>query len=228
MTWKDFSGRKEVTLTGSAFPYYGGSGVFAGTRTLRTKSRVALLDTGSPAYLIRRKVWNDRLRCGAASSDGEVPTQPQRWGGFHGKPITTSTSVPLNVLPERKGTFSCESSEDTSVRTVVWAHIVPYRVMSYDLLLGRDSWGNFPVRKHRKTHESETIVTFKAQDAGSVAGNYRFRKWVDQGIRTIESPADCKVVVRYADKYCMLSEGCTWAKVELRNCDGSTADPGLY
>ena len=27
MTWKDFSGRKEVTLTGSAFPYYGGSGV---------------------------------------------------------------------------------------------------------------------------------------------------------------------------------------------------------
>ena len=44
----------------------------------------------------------------------------------------------------------------------------------------------------------------------------------------IESPADCKVVVRYADKYCVLSEGCTWAKVELRNCDRTTADPGLY
>ena len=100
--------------------------------------------------------------------------------------------------------------------------------MSYDLLLERDRWGNFPVRKHRKTHESETIVTLKAQDTGSVAGSYRFRKWVDQGIRMIESPADCKVVVRYADKYCMLSEGCTWAKVEPRNCDGSTVDPGLY
>ena len=100
--------------------------------------------------------------------------------------------------------------------------------MSYDLLLGRDSWGNFPVRKHRKTHESETIDIFKAQDAGSVAGSYRFRKWVDQGIRMIESPADCIVVVRYADKYCMLGEGCTWAKVELRNGDGSIADPRLY
>ena len=44
----------------------------------------------------------------------------------------------------------------------------------------------------------------------------------------IESLADCKVVVRYADKSCVLSEGCTLAKVELRNCDGSTADLGLY
>ena len=43
-----------------------------------------------------------------------------------------------------------------------------------------------------------------------------------------ESPADCKVVVRYADKSCVLREGCTWAKAELRNCDGSTADPELY
>ena len=44
----------------------------------------------------------------------------------------------------------------------------------------------------------------------------------------IESPADCKVVVRHADKSCMLSEGYTWVKAELRNCDGSAADPGSY
>ena len=44
----------------------------------------------------------------------------------------------------------------------------------------------------------------------------------------IESPADCKVVVRYADKFCVLSKGFTWAKVEFRNGDGSAADPGLY
>ena len=42
----------------------------------------------------------------------------------------------------------------------------------------------------------------------------------------MESPADCKVVVRHADKSSMLSEGFTWVKVELRNCDGSAADPG--
>ena len=40
--------------------------------------------------------------------------------------------------------------------------------------------------------------------------------------------ADCKVVVRHADKSCMPSEGFTWVKVELRNCDGSAADPGSY
>ena len=44
----------------------------------------------------------------------------------------------------------------------------------------------------------------------------------------IESPVDCKVVVRHADKSCMLNEGFTWVKVELRNCDGSAADPGSY
>ena len=35
----------------------------------------------------------------------------------------------------------------------------------------------------------------------------------------IESPADRKVVVRYADKSCRLSEGFTWVKVDLRYCD---------
>ena len=40
----------------------------------------------------------------------------------------------------------------------------------------------------------------------------------------IESPADRKVVVRYAGKSCRLSDGCTWVKVELRCCDGSAAD----
>ena len=168
------------------------------------------------------------LGSGAASSDGEVPTQSRRWGGFHGKLLTTSSSVRLNVLLGRKGTISCESSEDAPVRTVVWAHIVPDRVMSYDLLLGRDSWDHFPVRKYRDTNEEETVVTFTAQDDGSAAGDHRFKKWVDQAIGMIESPADCKVVVRHADKSCMLSEGFTWVRVELRNCDGSAADPGSY
>ena len=72
------------------------------------------------------------------------------------------------------------------------------------------------------------IVTFIAKDEGSVAGDHRSRKWVDQAIGMIESSADCKVAVKYADKSCELSEGCTWAKVEFRNGDGSVADPGLY
>ena len=168
------------------------------------------------------------LGSGAASFDGEVPTQSRRWGGFHGKPLTTSTSVRLDVLLGRKGTISWESREYTPVLIVVWAHIVPDRVISYDFLLGRDSWDCFPARKYRDTNEDDTVITFTAQDEGSAAGDHRFKKWVDQTIRMIESTADCKVVVRHADKSCMLSEGFTWVKVELRNCDGSAADPGSY
>ena len=169
------------------------------------------------------------LGSGAASSHGEVPTQSRRCGGFRGKPLTTSSSVRLNVLLGRKGTISCESSEETPVRTAVWAHTVPDRVMSYDLLLRWDSWDHFPVRKYRDTNGDETAVTFTAaQDDESAAGDHRFKKWVDQAFGMIESPVDCKVVVRHADKSCMLSEGFTWVKVELRNCDGSATDPGSY
>ena len=87
---------------------------FAGTRELH-KSCAALLDTGSPASSIRKKVWNDMPGSGAASSDGEALTQSR----------TASASVQLNVLLGRKGTISCESSEDTSVRPVVGPHSSP-------------------------------------------------------------------------------------------------------
>ena len=151
---------------------------FAGTQALRIKNCVALLDTGSPTSFIRENIWNDMLGSGAASSDKGVRRQSRRWDGFHGKPLTTSSSVRLSVLLGRKGTVSCESSEDTPVRIVVWGHIVPDRVISYDLLLGRDSWDYFPVRKYRDTDEDETVVTCTAQNDGSAAGDHRFKKWV--------------------------------------------------
>ena len=157
--------------------------------------------TPEPSF-IREEVSNDILGIGAASSNSKVPTQSRRWGGFQGKPLTTSTSVRLKVLLSRKGTISCGSSEDTPVRTVVWAHITPDRVMSYDLLPGRDSWDHFPVRIHRDTNEDETLVTFTAQDDGSAAGDHRFKKWVDQATGMIESPADCKVVVMKTSPTC--------------------------
>ena len=73
---------------------------FAGTRALH-KSCAALLDTGSPASSIRKKVWNDMPGSGAVSSDGEAPTQSR----------TASASVQLNVLLGRKGTIRFESSD---------------------------------------------------------------------------------------------------------------------
>ena len=131
---------------------------------------------GSPASLVRKRVWNDMLGSGAASSDGQAHMQPPKRDGFHGKPPTTGTKVQLNVFLGRKRPRSSESSEDTSVQTVVWAHIVADRVRSYDLLLERDSWDHFPVRKYKETTEDETAVTFTAQDEGSVAGGHPFEK----------------------------------------------------
>ena len=131
---------------------------------------------GSPASFSRKRVWNDKLGSGAASSDGQAPLQSRRWCGFHEKSPTTGVKVQLNVFLGRKRALRCESSEDTSVQTVVWAHIVPDNIRSYDLLLERDSWDHFPVRKYKETNEDETVVTFTAQDEGSVAGGHPFEK----------------------------------------------------
>ena len=120
---------------------------FAGTRALRTKSCVAVLDTGSPASFIREKVWIDMLGSGAASSDGEVPTQSRRWGGFYGKPFTTTSSVQLNVLLGRKGIITCESSEDTPVRAVVLGGYRPRQGNVVRLTTGARQLGSFSFKE---------------------------------------------------------------------------------
>ena len=93
---------------------------------------------------------------------------PRETANHQDKRVTNRTSREIGII-------SCESSEDTSVRTVVWAHVVPDRVMSYDLLLGRDSWVHFPVKKYIDTSEDKMVVTFTAQDERSVAGDHRFK-----------------------------------------------------
>ena len=120
---------------------------FAGTRALRTKSCGAVLDTGSPASFIREKVWIDMLGSGAASSNGEVPTQSRRWGGFYGKPLTTTSSVQLNVLLERKGIITCESSEDTPVRAVVLGGYRPRQGNVVRLTTGARQLGSFSFKE---------------------------------------------------------------------------------
>ena len=77
------------------------------------------------------------------------------------------------------------------------------------LTSGTRQLGPFCCTEIQRHNEDETVVTFTAQDEESAAGDYRFQKWVDQAIGMIESPADCKVVVRHADNPCMLSEGFT-------------------
>ena len=158
---------------------------FAGTRALHTKSCVALLGRAAQHLSSARRYGTT---CREAAQHHQMTKHAYaapKMGRILRNSPTTSTSVQLNVHLGRKGTISCESSEDTSVRTVVWAQIVPDRVRSYDLPLGRDSWDHFSVRKYKDTNEEETIVTFTPQDEGSAAGDHCFKKWVDQVIGMI-------------------------------------------
>ena len=44
--------------------------------------------------------------------------------------------------------------------------------MSYDGLFGRDSYDHFPLRKYRDTYKDKAVVTFIAEEGGSVAGDH--------------------------------------------------------
>ena len=112
---------------------------------MKTHTCTALLDTGSPASFIQEKVWLRMLACGAASEDGLSRVQKKSWGGFHGAPLITSRHVRLNVHLANIGS----TSRSSTVCLVVNAHIVPDTAMSTAVLLGRDGWSHFPVRKYR-------------------------------------------------------------------------------
>ena len=81
--------------------------------------------------------------------------EEKSWGGFHGTPLITSRHVRLNVHRGNIGSISRSST----VCLVVNARIVLDTAMSTAVLLGRDSWSPFPVRKYRDVSKTETVAT---------------------------------------------------------------------
>ena len=138
--------------------------LFAGSRALRTHVRTALLDTGSPAYFIQKKVWMRILACGAASDDGLTHVAQKTWGAFHGAPLLTSSHVRLNIHLGNSRKTGRQPTPPSTVCMVVHANGVPDTTMSIALLLARDSWSHFPVRKYRDVSDTETILTFAESD----------------------------------------------------------------
>ena len=118
--------------------------LFAGSKALKTHTCTALLDTERPASFIQEKVSLRMLACRAASEDGLSRVEEKHWGGCRGTPLITSRHVLLNVHLGNVGSISRSST----VCLVVNAHIVPETAMSTAVLLGRDSWSHFPVRKY--------------------------------------------------------------------------------
>ena len=100
------------------------------------------------------------LACGFGSDDGRTEVALKSWGRFHGVPLITSSYARLNVQLE-----NIKKTDQGSVRSAivcldVFAHVVPEKAMTVDVLLGRDSWSHFPIRKYRDVNETTTIVTF--------------------------------------------------------------------
>ena len=87
---------------------------------------------------------------------------------------TASASVQLNVLLGGKGTISCESSEDTSVRPVVGPHSSPTGCRTTYHWDG--TAGTIFLYGSKIRNKDETAVTFTAQGEGPAAGDHRFKK----------------------------------------------------
>ena len=101
------------------------------------------------------------LACGAASEDRLKIVGQKTWGGFRGTPSITSNQVRLHVQVGNVGIVGRSST----VCLVMRDHIVPDTAMSTAVLVGRDSWSHFPLRKYRDVNETETVVTFLVNES---------------------------------------------------------------
>ena len=138
--------------------------LFSGAKAVKTLACRALLDTGSPASFITNQVWERMLSRGAASADGLSESKPTTWGGFHGVPLKTSKRVRLNVQLWKGGRDASVHVGSPTACLAVYAHVVPDSTMTHAVLLGRDSWSHFPVRKFEDINDTETVVTFEVAE----------------------------------------------------------------
>ena len=199
--------------------------LFGGSKAWRTRACTALLDTGSPASLIKENIWQEMIACGSGSDDGRTEVAPKTWGGFHGVP---SSYVRLNVQLENIKKTDQGSVRSPTVCLVVFAHVVPKEAMTVDVLLGRDSWSHFPIRKYRDVSEKTTIVTFVTKTNGLASKEERYRKWINNAVGMMESKGKGRVIVRVANHNHKLPNIVSWLLVSLTNADGTEAERGAY
>lgn len=58
--------------------------------------------------------------------------------------------------------------------------------MSHQLLLGRDSWAEFPERTYRDVSADEEVVTFKSSHDAPLGREAGFSDWVDNAVSLVE------------------------------------------
>ena len=202
--------------------------VFGGSKTTRTQACTVQLDTGSPATFIQHKVWQRMLACGAASPDGLTEISERKWGGFHGIPLITSSRVRLNI--EMGGDVGIAPGEERvpTVCLAAHAHVVPDEAMTHAILLGRDGWSEFPIRKYVDISENETVVTFTGSDSATAETTQRYSDWVNSAVGLVEPHSSTTVVARFSGKRNKIPDATSWVKIDITNTDGTAATDGMY
>ena len=138
------------------------------------------------------------LACGSASQNGWSETPERKWGGFHGTPLITSSRVPLNIPMGGEGGIVSGGKRAPTVCVAVHAHVVPDDAMTHAILLGRDGWADFPIRKYVDMNENETVLTFTAREQGNAKNAQRYSDLVNNAVGIVEPSSSTAVVACFA------------------------------
>ena len=143
-------------------------------------------------------------------------------------PLVTSSHVRLNIHLGTGRKTGRQPTPPSTVCMVVHAHVVPDTAMSTALLLGRDSWSHFPIRKYRDVSDTETILTFFESNRDLDTTHQRYTQWIDSAQGMIEGKGTDRVIVRVASHRHRLQDTMSCLKVRLTKMDGTDAAKGSY
>ena len=197
-------------------------------RGVQSHEDACLHDTGSPFTFIQSKVWERMLACGSASQNGWSETPERKWGGFHGIPLITSSRVGLNVqMGGGRGNRLGWGTRVDGLLGGAWARSTRRR-HDARLLLGRDGWADFPIRKYVDINENETVLTFTTRGQRDAENAQRYSDWVDNAVGLVEPSSSTAVVARFAGKWRRIPIAVSWVKIDITNTDGTKAADGMY
>ena len=100
--------------------------------------------------------------------------------------------------------------------------------MTYAVVLGRDSWADFPTRTYEGVSKNTTAVTFSVREGGAADNAQKYSEWVNSAVGLVELCKGDTVVARFTGNPCRLPNAMSWVKIEITNTDGTQASDGMY
>lgn len=145
--------------------------IVSGPKATQAIGVKALVDTGSPATFTQYQVWKRMVDIGAATIEGT----PSKLIKYPGEVLVVSRCAPLHSRYDKLSgyglkdpTHEIRSKTARHVQRFVPIHIALADTMKYDIVVGRDGLGFFPVRTYRDVNKRETVMTFEGNDVDSV------------------------------------------------------------